>query len=561
MLDKWRARNVQPIKQIVTDGSKALQNCISLSYNNCSFKTYLNWCHEAVIKNKSDMPPCFIRADIAHLIKCITRWPCFHGYSWYVKDFYVSLVGFLSKVVNYQQFIETVKNIFVVCQSPEITIDSFADTALKNLINVIETHTIKKCEKDCDCDSCNELTLVDLDEDENDSESKSDNGSDNKCDNSNNVLMNDIMKLQKNSEHLISKKGEENKYYCPDVMKNFLNLFSEYPIWTNIMIKKFNTNIEVATSGRSKALFADLRHISRLHSNPPVINENPNENKRLNTRERGKFLRKCADLREKHSRPSMKKLKMLTNANEDSVMEYNRKKYEFDSSYLFDSLFELCLSACSNYANFKNIIVSTCTSHFCINTSIINYMESGNYTNLRKDRLKHCLKYFTVENGTIKCNLNVKEFVKTVFQDCEIISIENELIIELEKSIEDELFNANSLANYVDKHLKIKNKKFQAPLLFLTMDQFNNSNSIHPASIPINLEINNELYFLAGMISSSTSKYDENLLHYVAYCRSVNDRWSVKDDQQKKSNSFKISKLEHTEEKIDIILYVHSTMN
>lgn len=159
LLDQSKKAGAPPVRQIVTDGSKALQNALSLSYNDCSFSVYLDDCHEVAKGIKSNMLPCFIRSDIAHLIKSVTRWACFAKDQENVKDFYIRIIGFLSKISNYEEFMKVVFYVFLVCQSPKVGDGTKVFSSLDELKNCIKFHSIDQCKEDCTCDYCCESTL------------------------------------------------------------------------------------------------------------------------------------------------------------------------------------------------------------------------------------------------------------------------------------------------------------------------------------------------------------------------------------------------------------------
>lgn len=156
-LSLWLESGASKPQQLVTHRSSALQNAVCLAFNNCSSKEYLLACYNKIVGLRDDLPPCFYRLDIAHLIKSIKNWKCFDKYSPNVKDFYLRIISYLSTSKSYEDFMKVIKLVFIVCLSPGIGDDS-CEAALSStyLFNVIKTHECKYCEESCTCDFCNE---------------------------------------------------------------------------------------------------------------------------------------------------------------------------------------------------------------------------------------------------------------------------------------------------------------------------------------------------------------------------------------------------------------------
>lgn len=77
-IKEWLRSGAPVPHETVTDFSFALLNGISLAFNECNLKTYVNYClcHLSG-KNIQTTIRCYIRVDIAHTIKLITKWKCF----------------------------------------------------------------------------------------------------------------------------------------------------------------------------------------------------------------------------------------------------------------------------------------------------------------------------------------------------------------------------------------------------------------------------------------------------------------------------------------------------
>ena len=118
-------------------------------------------CYNYLLGIESNLPWCFLRLDIAHLIKSICRWKCFEKSDCKVRDFYLRIIGYLSKVSDMNEFKLILKSVFIVCQS--IGVDNYSEVEknMKYLLDLIKFHKCRYCTEDCVCDFCIECKLDD----------------------------------------------------------------------------------------------------------------------------------------------------------------------------------------------------------------------------------------------------------------------------------------------------------------------------------------------------------------------------------------------------------------
>lgn len=591
-LEQWKNAGAPTVKQIATDGSKALQNAISLCYNSTSFKVYLSNCHAAVTKSTNEIPQCYIRSDIAHLIKSITRWDCFNKYNSKVKDFYIRIIGYMSKIESYSDFRKIVFDVYVICQSPKIDIEGSSSktwSSLENLKECVKLHPNSYCEESCCCDFCIETSTLDITLEDEDFDFESEQIGQKEVD----VILNEINDLKVSALKYISSENNhrDNDYYCNELTsKDFITgLFTEYPTWTNIMVDIFRTTIKVATSGRSEALFSDLRHITNIHRpitcqlflsqyvndyvtgaiitamsdlksdalNLPIVNDCKNIPKKIQSKTRGKFLEPCLDIEERHKRKKAKKVKLLRNANLEPLIEYNKQSYEFESSCMFDSIFELCSSSQTEFPHFKQALLESCSSHeFCLTKTVIDYLESGNERALRLKRLQHCLKYLECVDGVINViinNISIADFVQLSFNEC-FLGI---FYIKLQTEKKEHKLNLAQLQSYIKEYISLqKISKEVEPFVFIDITNFSNSKSIKLSDIPLRININRQKYLLSGAIAFKRSAYNKRTVHYFTYCRSLKNYWTKKDDEIIKLG--KGLNVENLNEQISMIMYVQT---
>ncbi|CAI6352919.1 unnamed protein product [Macrosiphum euphorbiae] len=67
-------------QEVVCDWSKALLGDITRAFcNGLSLHDCVNNCMAALNGNNSARPVCYLRVDVAHLIKLVCRWTCWKG--------------------------------------------------------------------------------------------------------------------------------------------------------------------------------------------------------------------------------------------------------------------------------------------------------------------------------------------------------------------------------------------------------------------------------------------------------------------------------------------------
>lgn len=93
-LIEWIRDGAPCPKQIITYMSLALMAAVVRAftqYNN--LKSYISACFKLLIYAKEDLPTCFIRCDVAHIIKLITTWKPLQAVDKIVKDFIIRAIA------------------------------------------------------------------------------------------------------------------------------------------------------------------------------------------------------------------------------------------------------------------------------------------------------------------------------------------------------------------------------------------------------------------------------------------------------------------------------------
>lgn len=93
-LEEWIRDGAPKPKQVVTDMSLALMVAVIKAFTQFNtILSYIEGCFNFLCKNQLSLPHCFIRCDVAHVIKLITNWSIFRSVDIRIKDFIVRTIG------------------------------------------------------------------------------------------------------------------------------------------------------------------------------------------------------------------------------------------------------------------------------------------------------------------------------------------------------------------------------------------------------------------------------------------------------------------------------------
>lgn len=93
-LIEWIRDGAPCPKQVVTDMSLALMVAVVRAftqYNN--LKNYISACFKLLKYDEEDLPTCFVRCDVAHVIKLVTTWKPLQLVDKRVKDFIIRSIA------------------------------------------------------------------------------------------------------------------------------------------------------------------------------------------------------------------------------------------------------------------------------------------------------------------------------------------------------------------------------------------------------------------------------------------------------------------------------------
>lgn len=91
----WTNMGNKSPNECISDYSKALIGAITRSFcNRKSLKDYVKVCFDYLIGIENNLPECFVRIDIAHMVHILCRWKCLKV-RYEVRDFYIRSICLL----------------------------------------------------------------------------------------------------------------------------------------------------------------------------------------------------------------------------------------------------------------------------------------------------------------------------------------------------------------------------------------------------------------------------------------------------------------------------------
>ena len=207
--------------------------------------------------------------------------------------------------------------------------------------------------------------------------------------------------------------------------------------------------------------------------------------------------------------------------------------YVYKSSCLFDTIVELSGSAYCNHIKYQSSINDSCKSKMCLLGIMISYISTGNEQELFNNRLKFCLKYFDVENGIICYRYRIGDLINQIFKDC----TKNTFYLRLQKKFDTEILNIKQLTDYIKDC--ISDEKDIEDYLYVDVNEFYENCKCYLEEIPVRMTVKKKTFILVGAVAFEYSKFNKNLIHYTALCRTIRNNWCLKDNLSKKMKYLK----------------------
>lgn len=241
--------------EVVTDMSIALISaCVRTFTPYNSLANYLDFCYSYLIthdhhKHPSNNLRCYLRTDVAHVIRIICGWHCLKSALRRSRHFYKRCMGQLIQARNIKDVRVITRNIFTVALNEtdgfvqnKLTPCSVSKNFLRNLIGN-EDNTDEDDEGEFDTDNI-EMEAEELE-------------------NNNFIQWGHSIRLEVEAE--ICKGNEDNCQYLPDIVTKIIQFLKYLPLWSHVMSTAFPHSQPTTSSAVVESSFNDIKH--RLFSN------------------------------------------------------------------------------------------------------------------------------------------------------------------------------------------------------------------------------------------------------------------------------------------------------
>ncbi|CAI6370090.1 unnamed protein product [Macrosiphum euphorbiae] len=266
-LDMWIKSGVNPPNEAVSDYSKALLGAMCKSFCSSNLRSYVQKCFFVLTNSSNDLPPCFLRVDVSHMIKMFCRLQHFSGIrNKRLKEFYVRGFRLLLTSTSLERFKKLLKSLMVVILSPtdgwmdennmqpnpsessrQYLLSLMKDTASFNDEYVAEECTNIEVLND-ETDTVDSTNFYDQDE-----------------------VARFIHEIETESNmDALTKGNRESAYFIPALLKDLKRYCYDFPLWTSVMVDQFKSPYLIATSSSVENDFNKLKNEVLKFSTRPM---------------------------------------------------------------------------------------------------------------------------------------------------------------------------------------------------------------------------------------------------------------------------------------------------
>jgi hypothetical protein len=251
-LIEWHRAGAPIPKEAVSDFSLALLGALVKAFTpQPDLRAFINTCFGVLLghADSHQLPPCFIRVDVAHCIKLITRWECLRKKGRRVKDFYVRAFAQLLQCHSIEDARHLIQSIAVVALSESEGNDEHGRPVNSE---ICKTGLKKRIAEGYNPDIC-------LDDDMDQSGvTETSSHSVTEC---NTDARSWVAEICVESRTLASHGGDrDNLHFLPELLPHLIRMCSYLPIWTGVMVKYFAGS---TATGSSSHVEAELKNLKR----------------------------------------------------------------------------------------------------------------------------------------------------------------------------------------------------------------------------------------------------------------------------------------------------------
>jgi len=272
-LEEWSRDGALKPKQVVTDMPSALMVAVVKAFTQINtILSYIEKLFNCLCKNALDLPQCFIRSDVAHVIKLVTNWPSFRSVDVRIKDFILRVIGKIILCENFYDVQNILKHLFwLIYNKTDGTLNDGLNTyaaqgldflrkrIATGIVDQYSTIDSSKVNMSVDDDSEYEFTS---DENQNYNENCQSN-------HKKGPFYEAVKEIALKCEELVEFQlgNHDNLYYLSNITTDILNLCTYLLLWLGIMCRSFKYGDNPQSIAAIESQFNDLKHRVLKHVN------------------------------------------------------------------------------------------------------------------------------------------------------------------------------------------------------------------------------------------------------------------------------------------------------
>jgi len=342
-LANWLNCNVPSPKETVCDQSMALLSaCVKCFTQYSSLKQYIRVCAKLVLgKTSSDpiwLPNCFIRTDVAHFIRLVSKWVPLRTTQGRVREVILRSIGVIIKNQSISEIYSIILSLFVVVTNESDGVDAVTgrdtpcDHHKKKLIEITSTGFINY-EK-----WYNEvISTVDSENDIRDLIEEIDEPENLNLDNEKNPFQSWAEKIFERSKEYIREGNGINAMYLPTLVPLIIKCIHFFlPLWSGLMIPIFKYGNVTASSAAVESSFKKIKVVTFKDIDLPTNIELFLERHIISLR--GNSLLRCASSNNTHNIIQRDNFREISPVDQTNEMMPEDDFIEIDEDYINDNI-------------------------------------------------------------------------------------------------------------------------------------------------------------------------------------------------------------------------------
>lgn len=236
-LSQWLNSGIKQPNEAVCDFSFALLGAMSRAFcNGISLRLYLEKCFYILQGKKQKLPQCYLRIDVAHMIKIFCHLKCLIGIkNKRLKQFYVRGFRLLLTSSHFEEFKKILTSLLTIMLSEtdgssNNTNETPAESSSEYILNLIKGIKV-------DGKSANDDDTFDDDGDDEDNDNDHPQNSTTEIDTEIEITSNEISEFLKEVEFTSRNNAsiQGNRilaFYLSNLIKDIIRLCKYFPLWT-----------------------------------------------------------------------------------------------------------------------------------------------------------------------------------------------------------------------------------------------------------------------------------------------------------------------------------------